>query len=171
MFLQRVNGMKRSDTIGYKIRLIHNQIHKRMEALRCENESGLALTGMQRWTIDFLKEHEGQTIYQRDIETEFKVSRATASNMLSVMERKGLIERRPVEHDARLKQLVLTERGRALMEQAERDMQQMEAALLAGLSEEEIRTLKETLDMLLKNLGVVPEEDTRCSGSGLENHR
>ncbi len=163
--------MKRNDTVGYKIRLIHNQIHKRMEARRCENESGLALTGMQRWTIGFLKEHEGQTIYQRDIETEFKVSRATASNILSVMERKGLIERRSVEHDARLKQLVLTERGRALMEQAERDMLQMEADLLAGMSEEEVYALKETLDKLLTNLGVAPDQDTRCSGPDLENHR
>lgn len=163
--------MKRSDTVGYKIRLIHNQIHKQMEARRCENESGLALTGMQRWTIGFLKEHEEQTIYQRDIETEFKVSRATASNMLSVMERKGLLERRPVDHDARLKQLVLTERGRALMEQAERDMQQMEADLLAGMSEEDIHNLKENLDRLLSNLGVAPDEDTRCSGPDFEKHR
>lgn len=27
-----------TDTIGYKIRLLHNQIHKRMEAKRQENE-------------------------------------------------------------------------------------------------------------------------------------
>ena len=163
--------MKRKDTVGYKIRLIHNQVHKRMEARRSENESELALTGMQRWTIGFLKEHEEQTIYQRDIETEFKVSRATASNMLSVMERKGLIERRAVEHDARLKQLVLTDRGRAIMERADRDVWQMEESLLMGLSEEEIRNLKMTLDKLLVNLGVSPEEDTRCSGPDLEKRR
>ncbi|MDY4113277.1 MAG: MarR family winged helix-turn-helix transcriptional regulator [Roseburia sp.] len=166
-----MDEMRRKDTVGYKIRLIHNQIHKQMEAKRSENESELALTGMQRWTIGFLKEHEEQTIYQRDLETEFKVSRATASNMLSVMERKGLIERRPVEHDARLKQLVLTERGRAIMERANRDVRQMEASLLAGLSEEEIQNLKETLDKLLMNLGVAANEGTRCSSPDLENHR
>ncbi len=161
----------REDTVGYKIRLIHNQIHKRMEIRRSVNESELSLTGMQRWTIGFLKDHEGQTIYQRDIETEFRVSRATVSNMITVMERKGLIERRPVAHDARLKQLVLTERSRAMMERAERDMRQMEESLLAGLSEEEIRTLKVTLDKLLTNLAVSSEEDTRCSGSDEEKHR
>lgn len=38
--------------IGYKIRLIHNQIHKRMEAKKQENEKE-PLTGMQRWTLGF----------------------------------------------------------------------------------------------------------------------
>ena len=91
-----------TDTIGYKIRLLHNQIHKRMEAKRQENEKE-PLTGMQRWTLGFLRDHDGKDIYQKDIETEFSVSRATASNMLAVMERKGLVRREAVEHDARLK--------------------------------------------------------------------
>lgn len=146
--------MRRKDNVGYKIRLIHNQIHKQLEDKKNKNEGEFALTGMQRWTIGFLKDHEGQVIYQRDIEAAFQVSRATVSNMLSVMERKGLISRVPVEHDARLKQLMLTERGRAIMERADRDVRQMEETLLAGLSEEEISALKFTLDRLLKNLGV-----------------
>ena len=59
-----------TDTIGYKIRLLHNQIHKRMEAKRQENEKE-PLTGMQRWTLGFLRDHDGKDIYQKDIETEF----------------------------------------------------------------------------------------------------
>ena len=104
--------IKRSETIGYKIRLLHNQLHKNMEAKREENEDNL--TGMQRWTLGFLKDHADREVYQRDIEEAFSVSRATASNMLAVMERKGLIERAQVSHDARLKRLVLTEQIRPL---------------------------------------------------------
>lgn len=33
--------IKRSETIGYKVRLLHNQIHKNMEAKRMENEDNL----------------------------------------------------------------------------------------------------------------------------------
>ena len=33
--------IKRSETIGYKIRLLHNQLHKNMEAKREENEDNL----------------------------------------------------------------------------------------------------------------------------------
>lgn len=156
--------MERRDTIGYQIRLSHNQIHKIMEAKRTENEHDLALTGMQRWTIGFLKEHEGEEVYQKDIEAAFQVSRATASNMLSVMERKGLVERLPVEHDARLKRLVLTERGSAIIERVNADVREVENLLVAGLTEEEILAFKQTLTKVLANLGVDMEEGTRyCS--------
>ncbi len=142
-----------TDTIGYKIRLLHNQLHKRMEAKKQENEKE-PLTGMQRWTLGFLREHDGEDIYQKDIETEFSVSRATASNMLAVMERKGLLQREAVAHDARLKKLVLTEKARALVDRSEQDMRDMEALLSKGLSETEIKNLKKYLDQMLLNLDV-----------------
>ena len=78
-----------TDTIGYKIRLLHNQIHKRMEAKRQENEKE-PLTGMQRWTLGFLRDHDGKDIYQKDIETEFSVSRATDQICLPSWRGKGL---------------------------------------------------------------------------------
>lgn len=154
--------MKRKETIGYKIRLIHNLIHKSMEVKRSENEDDL--TGMQRWTLGYLKDHEGQDIYQRDIESTFTISRATASNMLSVMERKGLIDRISVEHDARLKKLVVTEKAKMLMNRAEEDMEAMEALLRRGMSEEEFAQFQEYLDRVLQNL-VGAEGDT-TTGSG-----
>lgn len=154
--------MKRNETIGYKMRLIHNQIHRMMEAKRSENEDDL--TGMQRWTIGFLKDHEGEDVYQRNIEAAFTISRATASNMLAVMERKGLIERLPVEHDARLKKLVLTEKARSMLKRADSDVKEMERTLIQGMSETEVQQLKDALDKILVNLGVEQQEQTRCCG-------
>lgn len=162
--------MRRIDTVGYKIRLIHNQIHKDMEAKRQANEEIFALTGMQRWTIGFLREHENQAIYQRDIESEFQVSRATASNMLSVMERKGLIERLAVEHDARLKQLVLTEQGREIVERADLDMREMEEKLTRGFTPEEKKAFLAMLDRVLENLGETSRQSPRYCGEREENH-
>lgn len=154
--------MNRKDTIGFKIRLIHNQIHKVMEAKRKENEGDL--TGVQCWIMRFLMDRDGEDIYQRDIEEEFKISRATASNTLSVMERKGFLRRLPVEHDARLKKLVLTEQARSLHERAEQDISRMEECLVQGISEAEQAQLKSTLDKILANLGVEESQDTRCCG-------
>ena len=101
--------MRHEDSVGYKMRLIHNRIHKQMEAKRIENEGDI--TGMQRWTLGYLNDHADTEIYQKDIEQEFKVSRATASNMLQLMERKGLIVRESVSCDARLKKISLTEKA------------------------------------------------------------
>lgn len=144
--------IKRSETIGYKIRLIHNQIHKRMEEKKLENEKE-PLTGMQRWTLGYLSEHEGQAVYQRDIEEAFNISRATASNMLSVMERRGFIERQPVEHDARLKKIVMTDLACGTSKRADQDVKEMETLLQQGLSDEDVVHLKKCLDIILKNLG------------------
>lgn len=163
--------MNRNETIGLKLRLIHNQIHKIMEAKRRANE-GEGLTSMQRWTLGFLKDHEGEDIYQRDIEAEFSVSRATASNMLQLMERKGLIGRVAVEHDARLKKVVLTERASRMMDQAHLDIKNMEARLTQGMTEEDIRQLQTYLNLMMQNLGVEDEgEATRCCGKIDEQHK
>ena len=147
--------MGRNETVGYKIRLIHNQIQKRIEERKRRN--GDELTGMQRWILGFLMEHENEEIYQREIEAEFSVSRATASNMLQVMERRELILRIPTSHDARLKRLALTDRARKMVTQARQDVRDMETLLKKGFSQEEERQFLEYLDRVLGNL----EEDVR----------
>lgn len=147
--------LKPSETIGYQLRLIHNQIHKRMEKKRKENEKA-PLTGMQRWLLRYLSENSEKEIYQKDIETAFRISRATASNMLSVMERRGLIKRQPVEHDARLKRLVITENALGMLQQANQDIAATEQLLVEGMTPEEIACLRKCLGIMLKNLG----EDT-----------
>lgn len=142
--------MEQNDSIGYRIRLIHNQVRRRMEAKKKENEGNL--TGMQHWTLHYLKEHETEEIYQRDLEEVFSVSRATASNMLQVMEREGLIIRVPVEHDARLKKLVLTERAQHMVERARQDVADLEREMTRGMDEKEVQALTASLDKILLNL-------------------
>lgn len=150
--------MKKKDTMGYRFRLIHNQMHKTMEAKRHANEDGAgSLTGMQRWTLGYLEAHTGEDIYQKDIEAEFSISRATASNMLAVMERKGLIRRISVEHDARLKKLVLTEEACRMLKQANRDIVEMEDSMTKGMSAEEVEILRDLLNRVLNNLGIEQE--------------
>lgn len=148
--------MKHENSVGYQIRLIHNRIHKQMEVKRMENEGDI--TGMQRWAMGYLKEHLNENIYQKDIEREFKVSRATASNMLQVMERKGLIKRETVSHDARLKKISLTPKAKNMAQKAEEDVQEMEKQILAGFDEEQIAQLKSYLSQILENIGVSGEK-------------
>ena len=112
------------------MRLIHNRIHKQMEAKRIENEGDI--TGMQRWALGYLNDHADCEIYQKDIEQEFNVSRATASNMLQIMERKELIRRESVSHDARLKKISLTQKAKNMVEKADVDIREMEQLITKG---------------------------------------
>ena len=43
--------------------------------------------------------------FQKDIESEFSINRSTTSEMLKLMCKKGMIQRVPVAHDARLKKI------------------------------------------------------------------
>lgn len=147
--------MGKEDSIGYRMRLIHNCIHKHMEAKRHANEDDV--TGMQRWILIYLKKQGEKEIYQKDIEQEFRVSRATASNMLQLMERKGLITRETASCDARQKKLMLTPEARKLLDRAEQDIYEMEARIQDGFSEEEKKKLREYLDRIMKNIGVTEE--------------
>lgn len=97
--------------ISAQIRRVNNLIQ------RCQNQRGRAngvedVTSMHGWILGYLKMHGDQEIYQRDIEREFSITRSTVTNILQLMEKKGYIRREGVEHDARLKRLVLTDEGR-----------------------------------------------------------
>lgn len=145
--------MGKKENVGYKIRLLHNQLHKRMEYNKKQSEAETGdLTRMQRFTIGYLHHNTDRDIYQKDLEAEFAISRATASNMLAVMERKGLIKRESVEHDARLKKLVLTEKAKQMNRQVEQAILETERLLTKGMSENDKRNLHRYLDQMIQNL-------------------
>ncbi len=161
--------LNKEGNVGYKLRLLHNQIHNHMEHQKQKNESMTGeLTRMQRFTIGFLYRNHDREIYQRDIEAEFAISRATASNILSVMERRGLLRREPVEHDARLKKLVLTELSYRMYRQVEQDIRETEELLTKGFSENDKQQLHQYLDAMIQNLvGEDGDATTIC----YEKHR
>ena len=156
--------MEKKENVGYKIRLLHNQLHKRMEYNEKQSEAETGdLTRMQRFTIGYLHHNTDRDIYQKDLEAEFAISRATASNMLAVMERKGLIKRESVEHDARLKKLVLTEKAKQMNRQVEQAILETERLLTKGMSENDKRNLHRYLDQMIQNLVGEERETTTIS--------
>ena len=87
-----------------------------------------------------------------ELESEFGITRSTASRVLRLMEQKGLVERQSVPQDARLKKLVLTERSRRLVQEMCQTGMTIDARLLRGFSPEEVQTLYGFLDRMFQNL-------------------
>ncbi|MFW5672952.1 MAG: MarR family winged helix-turn-helix transcriptional regulator, partial [Acetivibrio ethanolgignens] len=79
-------------------------------------------------------------------------TRSTASKVVNLMVQKGLVERQPVAHDARLKKLVLTEKAQSLSELVKKDHQEIEARITKGFSKEELSILYGFLERILENL-------------------
>ena len=80
------------------------------------------------------------------------VTRSTVTNILQLMERKGYITRQSVEQDARLKQLVLTEKGRQFHEDTMRAFHQTDEYVAGLLTEEENTELLRLLNKLYLGL-------------------
>lgn len=152
-----IRDLKEENRIGYEIRTIHNLIGMHANHHRCKMMS--ELTPMQAWVIGFLSDRQDLDIYQRDIEEEFNVSRATASNLLQLMEKKGLILRKSVEHDGRLKKIILTEKAIGFHKIAMEDMRMIEELLVQGMSEEEVKQLKRLLVLMHQNVARKIQED------------
>lgn len=110
------------------------------------------VTGSNGWILAFLYEHEGENIFQKDLENSFSVTRSTISKVVKLMESKGLIRRESVSHDARLKKLVLTEKGRSIHLLAAKGNNELEKRIMRGFTPEEIEQLSSLLSRVSRNL-------------------
>lgn len=104
------------------------------------------------WVVDFLADHEDRELFQRDVETEFFISRATASKMLTLMEEKKLIRRTPAAGDGRLKRIELLPRGRELRALSLSIRAETERRATANLSGEEVAVFKRLCRKILAGL-------------------
>ncbi len=97
-------------SIGHEIKAVNHIMQRQMIA--SASKAGIdKITVMHGWIIGYLFAHKDDDIFQKDIENEFAISRSTVTNILKLMEKKGYIKRISVECDARLKKIVLTEKG------------------------------------------------------------
>lgn len=75
----------------------------------------VGITQAQMSIIDFLYRNEQQReIYQTDVEREFNIQKSSATALLKLMEKKGLIVRSPSKKDSRYKFILLTTKSRQL---------------------------------------------------------
>lgn len=143
--------MQERRKITFLLRVIHNQTKMAIHKSVPKSEKG-PTTQLQGGILGYLYHHRDQPVYQRDLEKEFRISRATATNTLQVMEREGLIVRRAQDRDGRLKRIQMTEEAYRHHEKIERHMDWIGDQLLAGMSDGEVDELYRLLGILMKNL-------------------
>ena len=137
--------------IPAQMRRVNNLIFRKINQFARENGVEQA-TPMHGWIIGYLYRHRDTPVFQRDIEREFSITRSTVTNILQLMERKGYIARQSVAQDARLKQLVLTEKGRQFHENTMLALHQTDEYVAGLLTEEENTELLRLLNKLREAL-------------------
>lgn len=130
---------------------IVNQLHR--VALSVESApSPCSMTVSQVSVIGYLLLRSDDEVYQKDIEQFFKLRRSTVSSMLTTMEKKGILTRQSVPHDARLKKLVLTELGQQMSSTATQIFFKVNELMIQGLTLEEQASLAAILTKIEDNL-------------------
>ena len=137
--------------IGWQIKVLSNLIKREGGNSDCEKDLD-ELTGNNMFIIGYLAKYGEKDLFQKDLEEFFSVRRSTMSAIILRMEKKGFLIRESVSYDARLKKLVLTEKGKHIHEMIESRIMDTEEKLAAGLSEDEKRTLCFLLEKLRRNL-------------------
>ena len=158
--------------IPFLVRSIHNQI----KAVISRGDPGTdkrPQSQLQGGILGYLYHHRDTPVYQKDLEKEFGISGATASNTLQVMEKNGLIIRRIQEKDARLKRIQMTQEAAAGHARMESYMRDLECRMLEDMTDTEVAELVRLLHVLKGNLerlktemgsgdGATEEEPAMC---------
>lgn len=100
------------------------------------------------YVISYLCDNDGRDIYQRDIEKEFCLGRSTVSAALKELEREGLVERKAVAADARLKKVTATEGAKMINSACEHELEVFMQNLLSGIDEQDAQTFSRVLGTL-----------------------
>ena len=134
---------------GIWIHILSHKLRKRMNA----SMQSMGITGAQGRIMRYIltKCAEGP-VFQRDVEKAFGMSRSTATGILQLMERNGLISRENVESDARLKSLIPTEKAVLLDVKIGESLRQTERRLIDGLSSEQVALFLQTAAQMSANL-------------------
>lgn len=140
-----------NDQVGFEIHRTEHMMSRKLEAK--VKELGIdEVTLTHGWIIRFLYENRDKDIYQKDIEKYFLVGRSTVTNSIKLMEKRGLIRREFVECDARLKKVLLTEKGIQVHETIEKVIEGLNFNILDGIEEEETKIFLKVIGKIRENV-------------------
>lgn len=142
--------MRNEEDCGRWINQLSHQIKRRMDA----RLAGMGVTGVQGRVLHYIvdKRREGP-VFQRDVEQAFTLRRSTATGILQLLEKNGLIRREGVPYDARLKSLVPTEKADAIHAEMRACIRETESLLTRGVDPAELRVFLKLARQMNENLG------------------
>ncbi len=114
----------------------------------------LCLTSIQSRVLGYLyfQSAQGQKIFQRELEEEFKIRKSSVTSVLQILEKKGLVRRISVCGDARRKELLLTEQGILVQEQVIGRLDALEQRVNDIMTPEEEQVLSQCIEKIVARL-------------------
>lgn len=137
-------------SLGLTIRKLNNAIRRDIEKENAKNN--ISAKGVHGWAIKYFYDNKDKDIFQRDFEEKFSIRRSTATQILKLMEKNGLIIRKSVKSDARLKKIILTDKAVDILKIIDEDIKKREKRMKNNISKENLDIFFDVCDTIIKNL-------------------
>ncbi len=105
-----MNAKAPTESIGFSIKCLDHLLIHTIDAL-CDKHQVDQLAVSHSMVIHYLAHRDATPTYQRDLEKAFHLTRSAITNIVQILERENYIKRESVPGDARLKRIILLERG------------------------------------------------------------
>lgn len=109
------------------------------------------ITRSQWIVIYYIYTSASASITQRALADKMSIKEPTVARLIQKMEQEGFLTRSGAENDKRVKQLLLTEKGTRLCLELLPVAEKFKNDTIAGIREEDLQTLKNTLDIMVEN--------------------
>lgn len=135
--------------VGKKINILSHKIKRRIGKVGLE----YGISSIQAKILGYIYINStNKDIFQKTIEEEFDIRRSSVTSVLTLMEKNELIKRVSVSEDARLKKIILTEKGVEVNKLVYKEIVEIEKNISDLLKGEELDIFISNLDKLIKNM-------------------
>lgn len=141
--------MKNDLEVSKQIQMLSRKIKRNLDT----TFFSYGLTGVQAGILKFVYDRSKKgKVYAKDIENEFDKRRATIAGIIQLLEQNELIERKSEGKDARMKEIVLTDKALNIVKSINLTINNVEKNLKKDITKEEISNFLETLKKMNNNL-------------------
>lgn len=139
------------NSVGFQLRALGILLKRKIDSSdamkKFEN-----ITGMQRWVIKFLIDQQHRDVFQKDVEELLSIRRSTATKLLQLTEKNGLIYRESVDYDARLKRIKLMPKALELHQIIMHEIELLEVQIQAGITDQELDDFFKVIEKMKRNI-------------------
>ena len=151
--------MDKTDHIGYRMRYFNRCMQRLVDQKNRAREETYGMSMTDGWILRYLHEHEGEEVFQKNIETDLHIKKSALTQQLNEMEAHGLIRRSISKHDSRYKCISRTDKALEIHQQIMDEIEEHEKLMRKGIDEEDLAVFSRVLDHMIQNISEEPE---RC---------
>jgi DNA-binding MarR family transcriptional regulator len=148
----------KEEKLLYQIKNLNKLVVRSFVGNSSINDLSSKPTPTQMEIIEYVLNHHGSCVYQKDLENALNLRRATVCGVLQTMEKNHLIKRVVDTNDSRVKKIILHPEALKMFNNHIKQIEEIEELMINNLTQDEIEQFGCILKKMQENL----KEENRC---------